>query len=54
MDEFEFENYSEWAEQGLIWGKGMYNWCSSYSKEKGEKQKQLCDYDELLKTEIPF
>lgn len=54
MNENEFENYSEWAEQELIWDKGMYNWCRSYSKEDQKKEKQLCDYDELLKTEIPF
>ena len=54
MYENEFENYSEWAEQELVWGKGMYNWCRFYSKEERKNQKQLCDYDELLKTEISF
>lgn len=54
MDENDFEIYSEWAEQELVWGKGMYNWCRSYSKEEWEKQKLLCNYDELLKIEIPF
>lgn len=54
MDEFEFETYSEWAEDELVWGKGMYNWCKAYSREEYDNHHPICDYDELLKVEIPF
>lgn len=54
MDENEFANYAEWAEQELLWGKGMFNWCRAYTKEEWQNHKQLCDYDKLIKTEIPY
>lgn len=48
MDE---DFYTEWAEEELIWGKGMYNWCRAYSQEEWEKESvDICDYS----IEIPF
>jgi hypothetical protein len=53
MDEDTFEAYSQWAEDELIWGKGMFNWCRAYSKEEWEKPATyLLPPDD--DTEIPF
>lgn len=48
MDEEVFENYSEWAEDELVWGKGMYNWCRYFNSSPMEYK----DFDSDI--EIPF
>lgn len=53
MEEEIFQTYSEWAQDELVWGKGMYNWCRAYSREEYDSY-SMCDYDELLKVEIPY
>lgn len=53
MDELEFEIYSEWAENELVWGKGMYNWCRSYIKGDCENDKPFLNYEDK-NIEIPF
>lgn len=37
FDEAQYEAYNEWAETELIWGKGMFNWCKSYTKDDWKK-----------------
>lgn len=54
MEEIEFITYSEWAENELVWGKGMYNWCQSYTKEEWGNYKPLFDYNKEDNIEIPF
>ena len=46
FNEAQFEAYSEWAETDLLWGKGMFNWCRSYTKEEWE-QPAFLKFDEL-------
>lgn len=48
MDEEIFETYSEWADDELIWGKGMYNWCRYFKSAPLE----LTGFDDSI--EIPF
>lgn len=44
MNEDEYLYYNEWAENELLWGKGMYNWCRAYNKEYWESPAVDTDY----------
>lgn len=46
MHEDIIENYTEWANDELIWGKGLYNWTKAYSLEEWAKA-PLFKYEEL-------
>ena len=54
FDEAQFEAYSEWAETELIWGKGMFNWCRSYTKEEWKKPSALKLEDEIDVSNHPL
>lgn len=43
FDETEFEIYSEWAENELIWGKGMFNW-RRLPKEEKPMNYEICEH----------
>ncbi len=49
MDEETFIYYSEWANDELVWGKGMFNWCRDWSQTPSSI---LSDIDENI--ELPF
>ena len=43
FNEAQYEAYCEWAENELVWGKGMFNWCRAYSIEEWKRQPILTD-----------
>jgi hypothetical protein len=51
MNEEDFELYSQWAEDELVWGKGMYNWCRYYSEDEKYRTSFLDYNDDIV---IPF
>lgn len=51
-DELEQESYhlyNEWADEGLVWGRGMFNWCRDWTQTPASI---LPDIDDTI--EIPF
>ena len=46
-DEF-YEAYVEWANDELVWGKGMFNWCRNWNDDTPS------DNSLDLDVEIPF
>lgn len=43
-----FADYAEWAEDELVWGKGMYNWRRDFSSQES----CMKYFDDTI--EIPF
>jgi hypothetical protein len=51
MNEDDFEQYSMWANDELIWGRGENNWCRYYSQDEKYRTSILDDNDDIV---IPF
>lgn len=49
MDAETFEHYCEWADEELVWGRGMFNWCRDWTQTPSSI---LPDIDETI--DIPF
>ena len=43
FDENFMECYAEWAEQELVWGKGMYNWTRTNHKRIDTETSEIDD-----------
>ncbi len=44
MNEDEYIYYNEWAENELLWGRGMYNWCRAYDDNYWNSPAEDTDY----------
>lgn len=52
MEDDIFESYAEWANDELVWGKGMFNWCRAYTQEEWERKPEPDKYPDI--KDIPF
>ena len=50
MNEDEYIYYNEWAENELLWGRGMYNWCRAYDDNYWNSPAEDTDY--LLRKDL--